>query len=342
VTHEKNFPAPPLSRRGLLQTALGASAALALGAGPLRAAPLKKITFQLDWIAYGRHVPYYVALEKGYFAQAGLDVNIEQGTGAMPGFRYLAADRAQFVFQDIGSMIAARVRANLKMKAVSCVYQKAPHTAFFIKGKGITAPKDLEGKKLGFSAGNSPKIMFPAFAAANHIDESKLNWLAADPNSLNSLLLDHQANVILTYLFTLPVLQKSAQNGEQIGTFVYSDFGANFYANGIVAMEDYIAANPDVVRGFVKAVKQGFEYTAAHPQDAVALMKKHQPQLNADTALKELPILARLSTSDDTKAHGFGIMTESKMQETADLIAKYMDLKSEVPIHDLYTNDFLS
>ena len=107
-------------------------------------------------------------------------------------------------------------------------------------------------------------------------------------------------------------------------------------------MEDYIAANPDVVRGFVKAVKQGFEYTAAHPQDAVALMKKHQPQLNADTALKELPILARLSTSDDTKAHGFGIMTESKMQETADLIAKYMDLKSEVPIHDLYTNDFLS
>ncbi len=127
-------------------------------------------------------------------------------------------------------MIAARVRANLKMKAVSCVYQKAPHTAFFIKGKGIAAPKDLEGKKLGFSAGNSPKIMFPAFAEANHIDQSKLNWLAADPNSLNSLLLNHQADVILTYLFTLPVLQKSAQNGEQIGTFVYSDFGANFYA----------------------------------------------------------------------------------------------------------------
>ncbi len=143
----------------------------------LRAAPLKKITFQLDWIAYGRHVPYYVALEKGYFAQAGLDVNIEQGTGAMPGFRYLAADRAQFVFQDIGSMIAARVRANLKMKAVSCVLPEGAHTAFFIKGKGIAAPKDLEGKKLGFSPAISPKIMFPAFAEANHIDQSKLNWL---------------------------------------------------------------------------------------------------------------------------------------------------------------------
>ena len=112
-------------------------------------------------------------------------------------------------------MIAARVRANLKMKAVSCVYQKAPHTAFFIKGNGIAAPKDLEGKKLGFSAGNSPKIMFPAFAAANHIDQSKLNWLAADPNSLNSLLLNHQADVILTYLFTLPVLQKSRRTASR-------------------------------------------------------------------------------------------------------------------------------
>lgn len=340
MTSDASAFSKPLSRRSILHAAAGAGIALA-SSTTARAAPLKKVNFQLDWIAYGRHLPYYVALEMGYFAEAGLDVTIEQGTGAMPGFRYLAAGRAQFVFQDIGSMIAVRARDGMKIKAVSCIYQRAPHTAFFIKDKGISSPKHLEGKKLAFSPGNSPKVMFPAFAAANNIDEKKLSWLAADPNSLNSLLLNHQADAILTYIFTLPVLQKSAQPGDQIGTFIYSDMGADFYANGVLAMEDYIAANPDVVRGFVKATRQGFEYAWAHPQESIALMQKHQPQLDPDSALKELAILSQLCITDDTNKLGLGVMTEQKMKQTADLMTKYMDLNFNVPVRDLFTNDFL-
>ncbi len=331
--------ATALSRRSLFRCTAGAGLALVASPLPLRASPLKKINFQLDWIAYGRHVPYYLARELGFYASAGLDVNIEQGTGAIPGFRYLAADRAQFVFQDIGSMLAVRNRDGLKMKAVSCVYQKAPHTAFFIEDRGIKAPADLAGKKVAYSPGNSPKVMFPAFAAAQNIPDT-ISWLAADPNSLNSLLLTHQADSILTYIFTKPILQKSARGGDKIGSYLYSENGADFYGNGIIAMEAYIESNPDVVRGFLEATRKGFEQTWADPKRAVEVMMKYQPQLDPAVALEEIDLLSKLCVSADSTKLGFGIITRDKMKTTSELVSKYMGVQSTGPIDEAFTNAF--
>jgi NitT/TauT family transport system substrate-binding protein len=329
------------SRRTFMRAA-GAGAMLLSAPGILRAAPLTKVTFQLDWIAYGRHTPYYVALDKGYYAAEGLDVNIEQGTGAMQGFRYLASGGAQFIFQDIGSMIALRARDGIKFKAFACIYQKAPHTAFYIKNKGIASPKDLQGKKVAYSPGNSPKVMFPAFAAANKIDESTLHWLSVDPNSMNSVLLNHRAESILTYIFTQPVLQKAAQGGDEVGAFVYSDYGAEFYANALIALDDYIEKNPKIVRGFTHATLKGFSYAIDNAEESAAIMKKYQPQLDVDIAAKEVPLLRQLGISDDTKKLGLGVMTKEKMEQTEDLTVKYLNLGSHLPVADLYTNEFLT
>ena len=329
------------SRRTFMRAA-GAGALLVSAPSILRGAPLTKVTFQLDWIAYGRHTPYYVALAKGYYAAEGLDVNIEQGTGAMQGFRYLASGGAQFIFQDIGSMIALRAREGIKFKAVACMYQKAPHTAFYIKDKGISSPKDLQGKTVAYSPGNSPKVMFPAFAAANKIDESTLRWLSVDPNSMNSVLLNHRADSILTYIFTQPVLQKAAQGGDQVGTFVYSDYGADFYANAIIALEDYIATNPKIVRGFTHATLKGFEFVINNADESAAIMKNYQPQLDTEIAAKEVPLLRQLGMSDDTKKLGLGAMTKEKMEQTEELTVRYLNLGSHLSVADLYTNDFLT
>jgi NitT/TauT family transport system substrate-binding protein len=89
---------PPTSRRTFLRHTVSAAVALgASGAGPARA-QAEKIAFRLDWIPFGRHAPYYVALGKGYYSGAGLDVAVEQGTGTLQGLRALAAGQAQFNF----------------------------------------------------------------------------------------------------------------------------------------------------------------------------------------------------------------------------------------------------
>ena len=330
------------SRREFMRNTAGAGLALACGAriGSVHAAT-EDIFFQLDWIAFGRHAPYYTALEKGFYAKRNLNVTIAQGNGTIQGLRTLIAGKAQFAFQDIGVMMAVRAKENAKIKALACMYQKSPHTVFYIEGKGISKPKDLEGKKIAFSPGDSPKLMFPAFAKANNIDESKISWLSVDPNSKNAVLLNHAADAMITYLFTLPVLQKAAQNGDKVGTFVYSDYGADFYSNGIGAMEDFIEQKPDVVRNFVQATMEGVKYTLAHPEEAVQMLKKHQPQLDATTAVEEIAIIRKLINADNGKGP-LGSMEMAKMQATQDLMIKYLGLKNPPPVADCFTNEFLS
>jgi NitT/TauT family transport system substrate-binding protein len=182
--------------------------------------------------------------------------------------------------------------------------------------------------------------MFPAFAKASGIDESKVSWLSVDPNSKNAVLLNHQAQGMVTYIFTLPVLQKAAQGGDQVGAFVYGDFGADFYSNGIGAMEEYIKEKPDVTRNFVQATMRGLKFTLDHPKEAVGMLKKHQPQLDEDVALQEVEILRNITNSKNLKV--LGSMTKEKMQETQDLMIKYMDLKNPVPLDQAYTNEFLT
>jgi NitT/TauT family transport system substrate-binding protein len=329
------------SRRTFLRGAAAAGVVTAAGSRtrPARAAT-EKILFQLDWIPFGRHAPFYAALEKGFYADNGLDVSIAQGRGTIQGIRTLVAGQSQFIFQDIGVMLSVRAKEGAKIKALACMYQKTPHTLFYIKGPNITKPKDIEGKKIAFSPGDSPKLMFPAFAKANGIDESKISWLSVDPNSKNAVLLNHQTEGMVTYLFTLPVLQKAAQAGDQVGTFVYGDYGADFYSNGIGALEDYIRTKPDVTRNFVQATMAGVKFTLENPKEAIAMLKKHQPQLDDEVAVQEIAILKNLIMASPGKK--LGAMTREKMQETQDLMVRYLDIKTQVPVDEAFSNDFLA
>ncbi len=330
------------SRRGLLAGGAGLGAVLVAGSRTRRAiAATEKINFQLDWIAYGRHAPYYTALDKGFYSKRGLDVSIAQGRGTLQGIRTLVAGQSQFIFQDIGVMLSVRVKEDARIKALACMYQRTPHTLFYIKNKGIAKPKDLEGRTIAFSPGNSPRLMFPAFAKANGVDESKVKWLSVDPNSKNAVLLNGNVDGMVTYVFTLPVLQKAAKAGDEVGTFVYSDWGADFYSNGIGALEDYIKAKPDVTKNFVQATMEGVAFTLAHPKEAVSILKKHQPQLDEEVALKEVEILRNLISSESSKKQ-LGSMTREMMDATQDLMARYLDLGRRIPSDEAFTNEFLA
>jgi NitT/TauT family transport system substrate-binding protein len=330
-----------LTRRRFMMEGAGAGLALVAAPGIRSARAAEDINFQLDWIAYGRHAPYYTALDKGYYRERGLNVTIQQGRGTLQGIRTLIAGQSQFIFQDIGVMLAVRAKEGSKIKALACMYQKTPHTLFFIKNKGISKPKDLEGKKVAFSPGDSPRLMFPAFAKANNVDESKVGWLSVDPNSKNAVLLNHAVDGMVTYLFTLPVLQKSAKAGDEVGTFVYGEWGADFYSNGIGAMEDYIKSKPEVTKNFVQATMQGVAHTLANPKEAVSILKKYQAQLDEEVALKEIEIIRTLSNASDPKQK-LGFMSKEKMEETQELMVKYLDLKQKVPLEEAFTNEFLA
>jgi len=90
----------------------------------------------------------------------------------------------------------------------------------------------------------------------------------------------------------------------------------------------------------VQATMEGVKYTLARPEEAVQMLKKHQPQLDTDVALKEVEILRDLSRAKELKV--LGSMTKEKMAETQDLMIKYMDLKTPLNLDEVFTNEFLT
>jgi len=90
----------------------------------------------------------------------------------------------------------------------------------------------------------------------------------------------------------------------------------------------------------VKATMEGVAYTLANDKEAVSILKKYQPQLDEEVALKEVDILRKLIAADPSKP--LGSMTREKMSETQELMVKYLDLQNRVAVEDAFTNEFLS
>lgn len=304
---------------------------------------LTPITVQLDWLPFGRHAPFYTALEKGYYKQAGLDVTLRQGTGIGPAFTALATKSAQVGFNDLGYMVKVIEEQKTPLLASAVIYAKNPSAIFYLSSSGIKTPKDLEGKTIAYSAGSTPYVFFDAFAKANGIDKSKIHWLQLNPQALNDALLNHRADAMMTFALTAPFLQSKAQNGDQVKFFMYGDYGVDLLNNGLIWRQDYAKAHPDIVKAFTQATMKGYKYALAHPDQAVELMRKRQPTVNQAAGVAELKIIQGLMQTPQAKDEGkpLGWIPTSSMQHTIDIASQTFHLTGHVAVKDIVTNDYL-
>ena len=159
-----------IGRTGLAAAAfLGATLALA----PAHAQ--QAIKFSLDFKFEGPSAPFLVAIDKGYFKAEGLDVTIDSAAGSLEPINRVASGTYDMGFGDINSLIKFRdANPNNPIKAVFMVYNKPAFSIVGRKSRGVTKPKDLEGKKLGAPAPDGAYAQWKIFTQANGIDASKV------------------------------------------------------------------------------------------------------------------------------------------------------------------------
>ena len=326
-----------------LSSAIGLTAVAIWPAVPAQAQQLTKVVFSLDFIPLGRHAPWYAALAEGYYKDEGLDVSIIPSQGGANVIQNVESGTATFGFMGVPEVAIARA-TGAKVKMVAVNYQKLPVAIFSLQsGANVTTTRQLAGLTLGSGSGSfTPKIL-QGLMTQNGLDPSTLHVVDIAPAARASALLTKKVPSIEFFVMAKPGLEQAAAGvHEKLQTFLPADHGVKLYSNGIGVREDYLAKNPDIAKGFVRASLKGWQFALAHPDKAAADELKYVPSLKPDVITAELEIVRALSVTPDVEAHGLGWFDAAQMKANLDFVVKYIGVSGTPPAAtDLYATGFL-
>lgn len=288
-----------------------------------------KVKFSTDGGPSGRHAYFFVAQEKGYYKNEGLEVEIIGGRGSASVIKEVAAGSIDIGFADAGTLVLSRAKENVPVKLVAVVYRRAPHAMIGLKRPELAKPTDLVGKKLADTAGSSNVVMFPAYAKAVGFDDKRVEWIFTDFNALPGLLVTGQVDAIGQYTLGLPLLRKRAAPKE-LQVFAYRESGLDFYSNGIVVRDDYLASKRDIVVRFTRASLKALQDALADPDEAAAMMSKHMPLIEKDIISGEMKEVGLVAVDDISKTKGLGFVDEAKLLTTIDVMAANYEMPRKV------------
>ncbi|MDX2376562.1 ABC transporter substrate-binding protein [Microbacterium sp. LRZ72] len=309
---------------GILGTALLATTVLLSGCATADAEPgasedteaasLGDLTLQLPWILNSQFIGEYLAVDEGYFAEAGLDsVNLVPGpSSAVSEVLSGAADIGMADAMTIGSIIA---NESAPVKIIASTYQKNPYSVLSLDTEdAIRTPEDMIGKKIGVQDVNT--VLFNALLSANDIapDEVEIVPVSYDP----SPLILGEVDGYMSFLTNESILVRA--EGHDAVDMAFADNGLPFVADAIIATDEMIEAEPEKLKAFLEGEIRGYTEALRDPQKGIDLMMAQTgTDLGLDAANELLCAEAAnelLIVTDETAENGLFTTSETLQEQT--------------------------
>jgi len=302
--------------------------------------PPQKVVFALNWFPVGDHAAYWVALEKGYYRQRGLDVDMQNSKGSGDSIAKVDTGRADVGLADSAVVIASAARGT-RIKVVGMVFDKSPLNIWSRKEAPITNPKDLEGKSVAAPPGDGQRQMFPAFARLHGIDPSKVTWVNVEPAAKVPALAEKRVDAVADYTTGLPFYEKAVGKGNAV-MLPWADHGFDMYSMSIIASEKTMKERAPMLRAFLEASYLGWRDVMSDPKSALEIFKKRVPEIDLSIIEPNMMMGLELMKTDRYAKNGIGWMEEKKMCDSVDLVNTYMGVPTKVGCKAVYTNEFLT
>lgn len=311
-----------LTRRRVLAGAGSGLAALSLGrlALPNRtfAQELTKATLQMGWIANVENAGEFVAAEKGYYTDEGLEMTLEPGGPAVSVEPLVVSGKALIGLSQPD--VVARARANgAQLKVVAATFQKNPAAVMSLASAPIATPQELVGKKLGIQ--QSGVAIYDAFFTSIDIDPKSITYVPVqfDP----APLVNGEVDAFVSFQTNQPI-QLATQDIETV-TFLTADYGFNLYADAMLVSEETLADEEKRATAvkIIRATIKGWQDALADPPMAAQLVvEKYGKSLNLDLAAQTLTLEAQipLIQTEDTEEFGLLTMTEEGIAQNIETL----------------------
>ena len=297
-----------------------------------------KITVVLDWTPNTNHTGLYVALEKGYFKEAGIEVEIvqppEDGAEVL-----VASGRAQFGISFQDSMAPALGRENpLPITAVASIIQHNTSGIISLKGQGIDTPKGLEGKKYATWNGPIELATLKQVVEADGGNFSKVNLIPSTVTDEVSALRTKTADAIWVFYGWAGVKTELEQMETDYFAFADIDPVFDYYTPVIISGNKFLKENPETAKAFLSAVTKGYQYAMENPDEAAEILCKAAPELD-----KELVKASQRYLADkyQAEAQKWGYIDAKRWNQFYEWLHDNQLVEKRIPENAGFSNQYL-
>ncbi|MBV8167002.1 MAG: ABC transporter substrate-binding protein [Alphaproteobacteria bacterium] len=317
-------------------------AACTVVAATAQSQTLQKAALRLDWTALGYHAPFYLGVARGYYRDAGIELEIQEGKGSPTTITLVGNESIEFGFAD-STTAALLISKGLTAKVVMGIFQRSTLSLFFPVGKGVAKPADLKGKRLLMCPGDGLIQYLPAYLKAINLGMDDIKTVMVDCGIKYSALAQGQADAVATYGYAgKPLLQ--AVGVAEVGKLDYADAGISLPSHGIVVSMKTIDGKQDLVRRFVSATAKAWLAAQTSPDDAVTAMVAANPLLREKAPLLKDTLVDSFQYLETPAIKGkpFGWQSPEEWTKAETTLVEYLKIPKPASVDVFFTNAFIA
>jgi NitT/TauT family transport system substrate-binding protein len=280
------------------------------------------VTLMLNWYAYSEHAPFFLGKVRNYYADEGIDIDIQEGRGSAVTAQAVAAGSVDFGYIDIPTMIKAASKG-APLMSVGVLLQTSPMAVMAFADKNLKTPQDIIGKTVATTPGDSPSQIWPLYLKINHISPDQFKTVSGDAKTKLNAVISGQADLIIGYVMDQNIKMIDATH-KQTTLLRFSDAGINLINSGIIVNKDLLKNNPDLVKRFMRATTKAVEETEKDPAAAVEAILKEKPESGQrDTLLQGVKLTTALYHTKETEHQRPFHVTMKNVSDSLDLLVQY-------------------
>lgn len=306
---------------------------------------LTDIRFTLGWVTQGSDAAFFVANDKGYFEEEGLNVIIDQGEGSGATVTRIMGGAYDAGFGDINAIIQNAVERPEQVPIMVYMMWNQPPFAIVTKNtSGITSIEDFEGRTLGGAQGTPTTRLLPVFARTNGLDIDAISISNMAPNLQEPMLIRDEIDGALVFNITsyFNLLNNRQDPENDFDWWLFGDYGMDLYSNGLMVSQRLIADNPDAVAGLVRAVNRASIEIGADQDTAMEAVMNFDNLVNEEVERMRLNFAyERLMASEEAAEIGLGDVDDERLARAIDVVVEGYELPSTPEASQVFSREFL-
>lgn len=296
-----------------------------------------KATLVLDYVVNTNHTGVYVALEKGFYKQQGIELEVRQPGDNATSISVVASGKADFGIsyqEDITYALASD--DPMPIKAIAAIIQHNTSGFVSVPDKGIDSIKDLEGKTYAGWGTMGEEAVIKAAMHSVGADFSTVKMVTSDGSGPSAL----QGDIDFMWFFEGWDLIKARQSGIELNymPLIEIDPRLDYYTPAFITGNKLIQDNPDLVKAFMQATKQGYEYAIQHPEEAAEILFKYAPEYDYELLLESQKFLSAQYRADSKT---WGLMKDEVWNNYTEFMYENELINRTISASECYTNEFI-